>query len=67
MKVAKTLKNNHLGVDRMRTNWQERRMDTVMEWQAESRLEEVEECQAAFGHPLLVTRTLSGAHHHRDH
>ena len=51
----------------MRTNWQEGRMDMVMEWQAESRLGEVEECQAAFGHPLLVTRTLSGAHHHRDH
>ena len=67
MKVAKTLKNNCPGVDRMRANWQEGRMDKVMEWQAESRLGEVEEFQAAFGNPLQVMRILSGAHHHRDH
>ena len=67
MKVAKTLKNNFPGVDRMRANWQEGRMDKVVEWQAENRLGEVEEFQAAFGNPLQVTRIQSGANHHRDH
>lgn len=42
-------------------------MDKVVEWQAEGRLGELEERQAASENPLQVTTILNGVHHYQDH